>query len=188
ENLLELGEVVREFPSVPEDLVKRLPWTARRTPSPVPRTERKRFYLKSDVQQLCQRLDALKPLNGKRRDDLVQELSAFRRDRGTSTKEVQNWYKHDSRERQKRLNERWTIISDAMTHRWGWKHIKYGELKPRLRAIVDYLLDVPTLNEEAWRYVRGDLEWAIKLEARFRERPDGTRRFLLHVPPEKEKA
>ncbi|KAG8932331.1 hypothetical protein FRC01_014532 [Tulasnella sp. 417] len=74
-----------------------------------------------------------------------------------------------------------------MKSRWGWEPIEYVDLGLRLKEIVDYLLDVPTLSEEVWGYARGDLEWAIKEEARFRDR-DGTRRFSLHVPSEKEKA
>ncbi|KIO25091.1 hypothetical protein M407DRAFT_25619 [Tulasnella calospora MUT 4182] len=183
ENLLDLKEVLREFPSVPEDLVKRLPWTARRTPSPIPK--KKRFYLKSDVQKFCQRWDAVKPLDGKSMDALGQELSAFRRRRETSTKEVQSWYKRDLRERQKRLNQRWTIIADVMKSRWGWKPIEYDRLGLRLRQIVDYLLDLPTLSEQAWAYVRDDLEWVIKEEARIRSRNHDTRRFSLRVPSEK---
>lgn len=40
-------------------------------------------------------------------------------------------------------------IADAMTSRWGWEPIEYRRLAPRLRNIVDYLLDVPTLSEES---------------------------------------
>lgn len=43
--------------------------------------EKKRFYLKSDVQILCRRLHALGPLDSKIMCDLGRELSAVQRQR-----------------------------------------------------------------------------------------------------------
>ncbi|KIO28676.1 hypothetical protein M407DRAFT_22108 [Tulasnella calospora MUT 4182] len=191
ENLLDLEAVMQEFPAAPEDLVKCLPWTSRRTALPESSSEKKRFYLKPDVQKLCQRLDALGPLDGKNRRDLGRDLSAFQLQRkkgghilnSGSTKEVQVWFEQDSRRRRKSLKRRWTIIVDVMRSRWGWKPVEYDQLGPRLKNIIDYLLDVTTLSEEAWAYVRGELEWAIREEAWFRDRNHDTRNFSLHAPP-----
>lgn len=52
----------------------------------------------------------------------------------------------------------------------------------RLRNIIDYLFDVPTLSEETWGYVRGELERAIREEAWFRNRGRDARGSSLHIP------
>ncbi|KIO16437.1 hypothetical protein M407DRAFT_33916 [Tulasnella calospora MUT 4182] len=190
-NLLDLEEVMQEFPAAPEDLVKCLPWTSYRTYPRESDTKKSRFYLKSDVQKLCQRLDALGPLDGKPRRDLGRELSAFQleRKRGGhilnfgSTKEVQVFYEQDLKQRKKHRKHRWNTILDVMKNRWGWTAVDYNQLGPKLKTIIEYLLDVPTLSEQIWGSVRGELEWAIRDEARFRGRDNDTRHFSLHVPP-----
>lgn len=40
-------------------------------------------------------------------------------------------------------------IADGMKSRWRWEPVEYDKLGPRLKHIVDYLLDAPTLGEES---------------------------------------
>ncbi|KAG8902059.1 hypothetical protein FRC00_002328, partial [Tulasnella sp. 408] len=60
-----------------------------------------------------------------------------------------------------------------------WNPVPYEELPPRLKKIVDYLIEVPDLTNDTWKLVRSDVVGAI----RGKGAPDDRQRpFLLRDP------
>lgn len=162
ENLLNLDEVRQLYPDIPEVLVKRLPWNSRRCPIENPNIKKDRFYLKSDLIKLQWRMQSVASADEEAIVRLKQELASLQTRRKESTAEVERWYDRMLRVRLLRRRERWPIIADTITSRWGWNPVEYAELKGRLKNIVNYLLDIPVLSESVWDSVRGDIWWAIK--------------------------
>ncbi|KAG8981812.1 hypothetical protein FRB90_006972 [Tulasnella sp. 427] len=181
QNLLDLTEAAVQFPDVPHYMLAHLPWNSYRVYPPTSITDKSRFYLKSDIERLDRRIKLMKATRLQTTPDLRHELAVFQRERQTATKKLDKWYAAFKRRKQTKINERWTIVSDAMRSRWGWQPVPYEELGPRLSKIVDHLFEVPVLSEAEWLYVEGDIKWAIRAEAKLRNKTDAPRQFSVRI-------
>ncbi|KAG8984057.1 hypothetical protein FRB90_005599 [Tulasnella sp. 427] len=160
-------------------MVAHLPWNSYRVYPPTSPMDKGRYYLKSDVERLDRHIKAQKSSKLETTGELRHELAVFQQERQAATKKIDQWYAGLKRRRQSKFNQRWATVSDVMHSRWGWKSVPYAELGPRMRKIVDWLLEVPVLSEAEWMYVQGDLKWAIRDEAKVRSITEAPREYTL---------
>ncbi|KIO27449.1 hypothetical protein M407DRAFT_7249 [Tulasnella calospora MUT 4182] len=167
--LLDLEDVRREWPDLPQDLVTRLPWTSKRPVVFAKDVRNGRFYLKDDVLKLLRHFRRLEYQPSWALTSFRAELIARQRERQAIAVEMLIWFDRTAKRQQRRFNERWDTISAVMSSRWRWNPVPYAELPGRLKQIVDYLISLPDLTDDTWGRVRGDLTRAI------REKPEAAR-------------
>ncbi|KAG8902281.1 hypothetical protein FRC00_013665 [Tulasnella sp. 408] len=146
--------------------------------------EKGTFYLKDDVLKLLRRFRRLEGQPSWTVAALQTELVTKQKERRIAVAQVQSWCAGEvSRQRKAFNTQRINYsrrISGRLVSRWGWSPVPYEELPHgRLKKVVDYLIGLQDLTNDAWKSVRGALTMAI----RGRGAPDDRQRpFSLGGP------